>query len=136
MKMDAAFFNENDLENHPGSMGMRVVEIGEDHAVLEMRLEQHHMNLNGFAHGGGIASLADTTCGYPTKANLPEDAKGFTTSEFKIHFLRPAQIGDTLRCRSKRIHQGKTNWIWDATVYNADTDKNIAEFRCTNIIFY
>ena len=136
MEFSADYLNNVDSEHLPGDMGIRVLELGDDYALLELKLDKRHMDLNGYAHGGAIAALADTTAGYPTYTGRPEESKGFTTSEFKLNFLRPALAGDTLRCRSKLINKGRSNWIWDATVFNPESGKNIAEYRCTNIILY
>ncbi|KFI26836.1 PaaI family thioesterase [Paenirhodobacter enshiensis] len=44
-------------------LGYRTAEWREGHAVLEMDLDERHMNRAGVLHGGALATLIDTACG-------------------------------------------------------------------------
>ncbi len=41
------------------NMGMRVVECGPGHAVIEMPIDERHLNGLGIAHGAALFALAD-----------------------------------------------------------------------------
>ena len=129
------FFNERDKTKLPGSLGIHALEIGSDYCLLEMPLQEKHMNLRGFVHGGSVVTLADSAAGYGTYANLPDGAEAFTTVELKCNFIRGIS-GGTLECRAKCIHQGKTTQVWDSHVTDRESGKVVAEFRCTQMILY
>ena len=48
---------------------------------------------NGYLHAGTVVTLADTSCGLPTRALLPEGSSGFTTLELKSNHLGTAREG-------------------------------------------
>src|SRR6195952_4178668 len=48
---------------------------------------------NGYLHAGTVVTLADTSCGLPTRALLPEGSSGFTTIELKSNPLSTAREG-------------------------------------------
>ena len=132
---DSAFFNRADRHCLPGSLGIRSLELNSEKSVLEMEITDNLMNFNGFVHGGSIVTLADTAAGYGCFSNLPEGATSFTTLELKCNFIGTAR-SKKIRCAATCIHRGKTTQVWDATVFDGNTDKVIAEFRCTQLILY
>ena len=74
-------------------------------------------------------------CGFGTRLDLPEGAKGFTTIELKSNFLGTATEG-ALLCEATRPHRGRSTQVWDATVTHEQNGKTLALFRCTQIILY
>ena len=131
----ADFFNRRDKNKLPGFLGIHTLDIGSDYSLLEMPLQEKHLNLRGFAHGGSIVTLADSAAGYGTYANLPGKAEAFTTIELKCNFIRGISDG-MLECRAECIHPGKTTQVWDSRVTDQKTGQIVAEFRCTQIILY
>lgn len=61
---------------------------------------------HGFVHGGLVAAVLDTACGYAAATLLPADA-GVLTVEFKINFLAPAR-GPVLHCEGWVTKSGRT----------------------------
>jgi uncharacterized protein (TIGR00369 family) len=90
---------------------------------------------NGCLHAASVIALADSGCGFGTMADLPGNAKGFTTIELKSNFTGTALTGVAL-CEARRVHKGRTTQVWDAEVRLEGTDKPIALFRCTQMILY
>ncbi len=43
-------------------LGYRLAEWREGHAVLELEIQPHHLNLAGVIHGGVLVSLLDVVC--------------------------------------------------------------------------
>ena len=119
----------------PGSIGFEVLEVGTGRLQARMPIRPELLAPNGYLHAASIVALADTACGYGTMADLPEDARGFTTIELKSNFLGTALEG-SLICEAVRPHQGRTTQVWDATVRNEQTGKTLALFRCTQIVLY
>ena len=103
----------------PGHLGIVFTQAGASELVGELALKEVLMAPNGYLHAGTIVTLADTTCGYGSFANLPEGATGFTTIELKSNHIGTARDG-TIVSRATPVHLGRT----------------IALFRCTQLILY
>lgn len=132
--LDAAFFNQFGKANLPGHLGIVINEIGATYRS-ELTIRTELMAPNGFLHAGSVVALADTTAGYACVANLPEGATGFTTIELKSNHLGTARDG-TIDCIVTAAHLGRTTHVWDAVVSHRESGKNIALFRCTQMILY
>ncbi len=119
----------------PGHLGIRFEKVEPDEVVTKMDVTESHMAWNGFLHAGAVVTLADSSCGYGTIRSLPEGAAGFTTIELKSNFLGTAREGD-VKCFARPLHQGKSTQVWDATVFAPDGKREIAHFRCTQMILW
>jgi acyl-CoA thioesterase len=87
------------------TLDIRLVEIGESHAVMEVEVGNKHLNYLGGAHGGLIATLIDTVCFFP-RPFIPS-GRLVTTSNLNVSFLRPAAPGDHLVARAEVLHRGR-----------------------------
>ena len=135
MARDPEYFRKADECRLPGTLGIRAVVLDSEKSVLEMEIAECALNFHGFIHGGSVVTLADTAAGYGCYSNLPEGANSFTTIELKCNFLGGVANG-ILRCDATRIHSGKTTQVWDSTVTHVESNRVIAEFRCTQLILY
>ena len=90
---------------------------------------------NGYLHAATVVALADTSCGLPTRALLPEGSSGFTTIELKSNHLGTAREG-RIDAVATNVHAGRTTQVWDAVVTNCGTGKTIALFRCTQSVLW
>lgn len=89
----------------PQTLGIRLTEVGERHAVLEVDVDDRHRNYYGGAHGGLIATLLDTAAFFP--APLIPAGRVLTTTSLSVSFVRPAKVGDHLVARSELLHMGR-----------------------------
>ncbi len=114
----------------PGFLGVVFtrVEPGAVDAKLELRREV--LSPNGFLHGGTVAALADTACGFGTVATI--GSMGFATLDLQCNYLGTALEG-TVTCEARMRHGGRTTQVWDAVVLRED-GRQIAVFRCTQLI--
>jgi uncharacterized protein (TIGR00369 family) len=119
----------------PGLLGIVVDthERGRLTSHLDVRTEL--LAPNGYLHAGTVVTLADTSCGLPTRALLPEGASGFTTIELKSNHLSTAREG-RITCEATVAHAGRTTQVWDAVVRNAGNGRTIALFRCTQSVLW
>ncbi len=129
------FFNTHHPNHLPSMMAMKSVSVSPTGFVIEMPVEPYMLNINGSVHGGSIVALADTTAGWGCLSHLPEGASGFTTIELKCNFMGRVADG-VLSCTASLIHSGRSTQVWDCSVIHLQTDKRIAEMRCTQMIFY
>jgi len=119
----------------PGLIGIEFTDIEPGRATSRLPLRPELLAPNGYLHAAVIIAIADTTCGYGTFSDLPEGAQNFTTIELNSNFLDTAREG-TLACVATRVHSGRTTQIWDAQVTEEASGKNLALFRCTQLILY
>ena len=87
------------------TLGIRLVEIGDRHAVMTVTVDERHLNYLGGAHGGLLATLVDTVSFFP-RPLLPSGTTCTTTS-LNVSFLRPVALGETLTARSELLHLGR-----------------------------
>lgn len=87
------------------TLGIRLTEIGDAHAVMAVDVTDRHSNYFGGAHGGLIATLVDTVCFFP-RPFLPSGRR-VTTSNLNVNYVRAAAPGDRLVARSEVLHLGR-----------------------------
>lgn len=119
----------------PGLLGIEFIGIESGSLLSRLTIRPELMAPNGYLHAGTVTTLADTTAGYGTIANLPEGGIGFTTIELKCNFLGSVREG-VIYCRGTAVHLGRTTQVWDARIYLEESDKTLALFRCTQMILY
>ena len=129
----AAFMNRKSAGYLPALLGFTLLSITKDRVVARMPVEKHHLAPNDYLHAASVVTLADTVCGMATIVNLPEDAGGFTTIELKTNFLGTTRDG-FIRCEGTPAHIGRRTMVWDARVWDEKTERDIALFRCTQMI--
>ena len=127
--------NQWSVGHLPGLLGIEILLSEPKRLVSQLRIRPEHLAPNGYLHAATIIALADTTAGYGTIVNRPAGSDNFTTIELKANFLSTLREG-LIQCEAKLIHDGRTTQVWDVTVTNADADRTIALFRCTQIILY
>jgi 1,4-dihydroxy-2-naphthoyl-CoA hydrolase len=130
---DVASLNALSPGRFPGLIGFEVTEV--ERGLVRARLEVNERlhAPNGYLHAAVVVGLADTACGYGCRTCLPDDATGFTTIELKTNFLGTLNTG-WLACEARLVHGGRTTQVWDARVFRADDDANVALFRCTQLV--
>jgi 1,4-dihydroxy-2-naphthoyl-CoA hydrolase len=119
----------------PGYLGIVFHEVTAERVVSELTVRQALMAPNGFLHAASVVALADTSCGYGCRKNLPPQASGFTTIELKSNHLGTALEG-VIDCVATPVHVGRTTQVWDAVVTHRGSGKTIALFRCTQMVLY
>ena len=97
-------------------IGMELVQFTADGCIMKMRIDTEHSNIYGYAHGGALASLADSTCGLSLATAL--DADEYTvTQNLNVTYVRPVPPG-VLTTRGRIIHRGKTMALLEADIFN------------------
>ncbi len=119
----------------PGLLGIVIDTHERGRLTSHLDVRPELLAPNGYLHAGTVVTLADTSCGLPTRALLPEGASGFTTIELKSNHLSTAREG-RISCEATVAHAGRTTQVWDAVVRNAGSGKTIALFRCTQSVLW
>ena len=109
-------------------LGMKLVELSEGYARVSMKLKTEHVNFNGMIFGGIIMSLADQAFAYGTNSVITPNV----ASQFNIHFIAAASVGDELIAECRVAKSGKRVCISEMSVTNQD-GKLIAKATGTTI---
>ena len=72
--------------------GMAIADAEDGSVTLALELADHHLNIQGLAHGGVIATLADAAMGLSLRSAL-EPGRRHVSVEIGVHYLRPVTRG-------------------------------------------
>jgi uncharacterized protein (TIGR00369 family) len=86
--------------------------------LMEVELEEKHLQPFGNVHGGAIASLVDAAAFWAVFPQV-ERGKGLTTVEMKLNYLAPVQKGK-LVARGRCIKLGRTLALGETSVTNGE----------------
>jgi acyl-CoA thioesterase len=117
MKIEPA--NIDSVNNMPmlKTLDIRLLEIGETHAVVEVVVSEMHKNYLGGTHGGLIATLIDTVSFFP-KPLLPSGTK-CTTTNLNVNYVRPVSMGEKLIARSEITYLGRRIGTLNVSVHDS-----------------
>lgn len=112
-------------------LSMKIKSLAWGSSLLEMEIQEKHLQPFGAVHGGAIASLVDAAAFWASFTQV-EEGKGLTTVEVKINYLSPAQNGK-LFAFGKCIKMGKTIALGEVFVRD-DKERLIAHGTSTLMI--
>ncbi len=118
-------FAANALHSLPFSklIGMNLVSIEPDVAVIRIGMRDDLRQPSGVLHGGVTATLIDTAMAFAVRTRLaPTEATA--TIDLTVHYLRP-HITGTFTCTAKVVRAGRRIFTVSADVVNED-GKHIA----------
>ncbi len=99
-------------------ISMKIKELEWGTSVLEVELEEKHLQPFGYVHGGAIASVIDAATFWAVFPQV-KDGMGLTTVEVKANFLAPVQKGK-LVVKGRSIKIGRTLALGEAYVNSAE----------------
>jgi len=85
--------------------GMRVSAADPGAVSVSLDLGEQHANLQGFAHGGILATLADAAMGLSVRSAM-EPGRRHVTIELGVHYLRPVRTG-TVTAAGRAVRVGR-----------------------------
>jgi uncharacterized protein (TIGR00369 family) len=88
------------------TIGATVTKVAPGEVEIEIPFREDLGQQHGFMHGGIVAAIVDTACGYAALSLLPPDVEVLTV-EFKINFVAPAK-GERLIARGRVTKPGRT----------------------------
>ena len=99
-------------------MGMRLVDLQPDTAVIEIDMRDDLRHPGGILHGGVTATLIDTAMAFAVRTRVgPTDPTA--TIDLTVHYLRP-HIDGTFTCTAKVVRAGKRIFTVSADVHNEE----------------
>ncbi len=109
-------------------LNMRLVELSPGYARVVMKLQPEYQNFHGLTFGGIIMSVADQAFAYACNSI----AYPSVASQFNIHFVAGAKMGDELTAECRVVHSGRRVGISQISVTNQE-GKLIATATATSI---
>lgn len=101
-------------------LGYRLAEWGEDKAVIELTLDPQHCNRAGVVHGGVLATLIDTACGFSaTWCPFPGRVRRVMTLSLSTTFTGQARLG-VIRAVGRKRGGGSRIVFCTAEVFDAE----------------
>jgi len=97
-------------------LGIELVEITEEKAVMSLEMQEKLRQPYGLLHGGATASLIDTAMAFAVIAALGTEDKA-TTVDLTVQYLRPHTEGKVV-CTAKVLRAGKRLLFLSAEVVN------------------
>ncbi len=109
------------------ALGIQMTDVGPGWCETTLTLEPRHLQQDGFAHAGLVATMADHTSG-AAAGSLVAANEMILTVEYKINLLRPG-VGESLFSRAEVIRAGKRIIVTESAVYanRGDERKLIAK---------
>ena len=117
---DRRRFATDKLNNLPFAklMGMRLVDIRPNEAVVEIEMRDDLKQPSGVLHGGVTATLIDTAMAFAVRTYLT-DTEPTATIDLTVHYLRPHVEGRAI-CTARVVRPGKRIFTVSAEVHNEE----------------
>ena len=113
------------------TMGATMTRVAPGEVEIELPWAPGLTQQHGFLHGGVVASVLDSACGFAGFSLMPADCAVLTV-EFKINFVAPAK-GQRFRMHGVVIKPGRTITLVEGRAWSLDhgRDQLIATMSCT-----
>ena len=115
-------------------LNLDAVEVEPGRAVLNMKVQDQHMQIMGVVQGGILAVLADTAFFHALRPMLKSD-EATTTIEIKLNYLSPAKLGDTLIGVGTIVQRGNRIAVGDMEIYEEQSKRLVLKGLGTYMIF-
>ena len=99
-------------------ISMEIKELQWGTSILEVELEEKHLQPFGYVHGGAIASVIDAATFWAVFPQV-KDGMGLTTVEIKVNYLAPVQKGKVV-AKGRCIKMGRTLALGEAYINSAE----------------
>jgi 1,4-dihydroxy-2-naphthoyl-CoA hydrolase len=90
-----------------------------DHARVRVAMRDELRQPVGLLHGGVMSSLVESVCSRATALTVMGDGMMAMGQSIHLSFIRPISAGHA-EVRATARHRGRTTWVWDAEVLDAD----------------
>ena len=90
-----------------------------DHARVRVEMRDELRQPFGLLHGGVMSTLIESVCSRATALAVMGEGMMAMGQSINVSFIRPITEGSA-EVRAKARHRGRTTWVWDAEVLNAD----------------
>lgn len=112
---------------HSRILGMRLKDLGEGYAVIEMPYSEDLIGdpETKVIHGGAVSALMDTCCGAAALGH-PSNLGSTATIDLRIDYMRAAVPGQTIVARAECYHVTRSVAFVRASAMDDDRDHPVA----------
>jgi acyl-CoA thioesterase len=107
------FRSYDDFNRHNG---LRLTDVDDGTATVEVTLRKEGLNPRGIAHGGLIFTLCDVATGVAARTG----GRTTVSQDASIYFLRPGVNTEKLTAKGRVLKEGRTTGYAEAEVFNDD----------------
>lgn len=109
--------------SHPDNFGKLVgydlVSYTETSVRTSLIIEDRHLSPAGVTHGGVISTFVDFSMGAALFTQL-KTGERTSTIEFKINYLSPVKLGETIFCDAKVKFKGRSHAVLECHVFREE----------------
>ena len=105
-------FNVPIEETLDGTLGIEILEAGDEHARSRVPVGNHLKQPYGLVHGGVYATMAESLASIATAMAVQPDGNIAVGLSNHTSFMRPVLEGH-VNAAARRVHRGSTTWIWE-----------------------
>jgi uncharacterized protein (TIGR00369 family) len=106
------------VTNTAKQFGFELDDVEPGRAILSMKVDERHKQVDGVVHGGVLAALADTAGGLATYMAMPRGTR-VATIEMKINYLEGV-AGGTVTADARVVRRGRHIAVVDCDVRSED----------------
>ena len=106
-------------------VGMSFTIVAEGEVDYYLTITKDHLATPHAAHGGVIATLADSALGVAGLSSVYKENKVVSTVEYKVNFLAPALLGDALIAKAKIDQKGKHILVISCDIFCANRQNKL-----------
>jgi 1,4-dihydroxy-2-naphthoyl-CoA hydrolase len=100
-------------------LGTEWLEADPGRARVRLPVREDLLQVAGLVHGGVFSTLVESVCSHATNEAVREDGLVAMGQSLSISFIRPITEG-TIEVAARARHRGRTTWVWEAEVSDAD----------------
>lgn len=97
-------------------LGMKLIKFSEKGSEMTMEMRESHESVYGRAHGGVIASLADSACSLALVTHM-EANEFIATQSLTVNYILPVEKG-ILQARGWVVHRGRHTALLEADIFD------------------
>jgi uncharacterized protein (TIGR00369 family) len=114
-------------------MGLILEDVDDGYAEMSLDIETHHLQQNGFMHGGVTATLCDVVTGIAAYTTVNEE-KNVVTADLKVSYLNPSTSSKVLGV-GRVVKAGKFLIFCEGQVFDLREDgSKVLVATCTSIM--
>jgi 1,4-dihydroxy-2-naphthoyl-CoA hydrolase len=110
-------------------LGMEYIEIGSDHLLMRMPVDERTKQPYGLLHGGASCALAETIGSVASHLVIDSAKKMAVGLEINANHIRSVKTG-WVYARCRPLHLGAATHVWDIRITD-DRDKLVCVSRLT-----
>jgi 1,4-dihydroxy-2-naphthoyl-CoA hydrolase len=113
----------------PHALGIQIVEITDDRAILTMPVEERTHQPFGILHGGASIALAETAASLGATGRIDRERFVAVGQEINGNHLRPKSEG-VVTATAVPVHVGRSSQVWSVEIKDEE-GRMICISRCT-----